>query len=134
MNIQNSKVAKHLDVSLYKFIWQVVVGIIGVISLWFVLVGRVDKNEINITNHGLYGQETRTIVNTHIVDTKGDPLSEIQLQNKVENMEDDVTDNSTKINKHEEVIHKLVISEAVQQVQNVSIIDKLEMIAKKLDE
>ncbi len=134
MNIQNSKVAKHLDVSLYKLIWQIVLGIVGLVSLWFVLVSRVDKNETNVTNYGLFGQVTRVIVTTHIDDTKGDPLSEIQLQNKVENMEDDVIDNSIKLNKHEKVIQQLVISEAVQQMQNVSIIDKLEMISKKLDE
>ena len=53
---------------------------------------------------GVFAQETRKIVVEHIEDVKNDPLTEMQLQNKVENLADDVKDHDVKISNHHEEI------------------------------
>ena len=127
MNIKETKVAKHFDIALYRFIWFVVVLIVGGTTAWVTTQHDIEFNTV-------FGQETRVILVEHIDDTKGDPLSEAELQHKVENLEDDVTDHNAEIIKHDTMLIAHDKSIAIQKVQYENILEKLEMISKKLDE
>ncbi len=131
MNIKETKIAKHLDIGIYKFIWQIILAIVGLVSLWYVLVGRVDKNETNIQVQSLYGQETREIATGHIEATKGEPLSERDLQHSVENLMDDVNELffDTDLNTDGRILHDKAM--AVQELQNTVILEKLDLILNK---
>ena len=103
-SLKDTKVAQHFTVPMFRLIWQILLGIIGVVSLYFAIIHNVDRNETNIGVNKVYGQETRKIVVGHIDDTKGQPLTELELQGKVENLEDDVKDHNVKLNAHNEQI------------------------------
>ena len=127
MNIKETKIAKHLDIGLYRFIWFVVLIIVGGTTAWVTTQHDIKFNTI-------FGQKTRDIIDKHIEDVKSDPLTEIQLQHKVDNIADDVKDHNIKITKHDTMLTAHDKSIAIQKVQFDNIIDKLEMISKKLDE
>ena len=126
MNIKDTKIAKHLNIGLYNFLWT-----IG--AFLFIAGGAWVATQDDIEGNTVFGQETRTIVVKHIDDTKGEPLSKLQIQNKVENIEDDVADLSIKTNKHEDSIVVLDRDMAVQKVQYENIINKLDELIKKGD-
>ncbi len=124
MNVKDTKIAKHLNVGLYNFLWT-----IG--AFLFIAGGAWVATQYDIKINRVYGQETRKIVVAHVDDTKGDPLTELQLQNKVDNIEDDVNDLNTKTSKHEGSIIVLDRDMAVQKVQYNNIIEKLDELINK---
>ena len=129
--IKDTPIGKHFDIPLYRFIWQIVVGFIVVLGVWYALVGRVDNNERDIGINLVYGQETRNIAKDHIEGTKGEPLTELQMQNKVDNLRDDVNELfvDTDLNTDGRILHDKNM--AVQQLQNTVILEKLELILKQ---
>ncbi len=126
MNVKDTKIGKHLNIGLYNFLWTIGAFIFIAGGAWFTTQRDIDGNT-------LFGQENRSIINTHIEDTKGEPLSKLELQNKVENIEDDVVDLSFKTNKHEDSIVVLDRDMAVQKVQYDNIIKKLDKLINKGD-
>ncbi len=130
-HLKDTPVAKHLDVNLYKFIYQVILGIIGLVSLWYILVGRVDTNEREIGINAVYGEETRKIANKHIENTKGEPLTELGMTLAVESLEEDVNElfEDTKLNTEGRISHDKGM--AVQALQNEVILGKLDEIIEK---
>ena len=52
MNLQQTQIGKTFNIPLYRFLWQLLLGIIAIISLWYMLVGRVDANEKDIDARG----------------------------------------------------------------------------------
>ncbi len=129
--IKDTPIGKHFDIPLYRFIWQIVVGIIVVLGVWYALVGRVDNNERDIGINLVYGQETRGIATAHIEGTKGEPLTELQLQNTVDNLREDVNELvlDTGLNTDGRILHDKVM--AVQELQNEVILEKLDLILKQ---
>lgn len=129
--IKDTSIGKHFDIPLYRFIWQIVVGLIVVLGVWYALVGRVDNNEGAIKIQTLYGQETRNITTAHIEGTKGEPLTELQMQNKVDNLRGDVDELfvDTDLNTDGRILHDKVM--AVQELQNSVILEKLDEILKQ---
>ena len=129
--IKDTPVGKHFDIPLYRFIWQIVVGLIVVLGVWYALVGRVDNNESAIGINLTYGQETRNITTAHIEGTKGEPLTELQMQNKVDNLRGDVNELvlDTNLNTEGRILHDKNM--AVQELQNTVILDKLDLILKQ---
>lgn len=126
--IKDTSLGKHFDIPLYRFIWQIVVGLIVVSGVWYALVGRVNSNEGSIKVNLIYGQETRKIATAHIEGTKGEPLTELQIQNKVDNLRDDVDELfvDTDLNTDGRFLHDKNM--AVQALQNKVILEKLEQI------
>ena len=129
--IKDTPIGKHFDIPLYRFIWQIVVGLIVVLGVWYALVGRVDNNEREIGINLVYGQETRNITAAHIEGTKGEPLTELQMQNKVDNLRGDVNELvvDTNLNTEGRILHDK--NYAVQELQNEVILEKLEEILKQ---
>lgn len=124
MSFKTTSVGKHLNDRFNQFIWTLIVFAFTVGTAWMSVIGDIKTNRV-------FGQETRTQLVTHIGETKGGPLSELQIQNKVENIEDDVADHNEKINKHEDSIIVLDRDMAVQKVQYDNIMSKLEELIKK---
>ncbi len=126
--IKDTPIGKHFDIPLYRFIWQIVVGLIVVLGVWYALVGRVDNNERDIGINLVYGQETRNIAKDHIEGTKGEPLTELQLQNTVNNLREDVDELvlDTNLNTDGRIVHDRAM--AVQELQNEVILEKLNII------
>ncbi len=131
MDIKNTPVAKVFDVGIYKFAIQLVTGILLLSAAYWLLVSRVDKNEIDIGLNLVYGEETRNIATAHIEGTKGEPLSELALTNKVGNLEKDVGElvEDTDKNTEGRILHDKNM--AVQELQNEVILEKLDKILKQ---
>ncbi len=124
MSFKETKVGQHFQQRNNQFIWIIIVFIFTAGSSWMLIKTDVKANTV-------YGQTTRGIVVTHIDETKGEPLSELQLQNKIDNLEDDVQDHDIKINSHDTLITEHDKSIAVQQVQYDNIIEKLDELINK---
>ncbi len=129
--IKDTKVAKHFTIPMFRFMWQIVVGVLGVAALWYALVGDVKMNAQVIAVHTTQITDNKSAINTHVDETKGEPLSELQLQNKVDNLMDDVNDHDIKLNSHDTLITEHGKSIAIQQVQYDNIIEKLEVLINK---
>jgi len=124
MTFKETKVGQHFQQRNNQFIWIIIVFIFTAGSSWMLMKTNVKANTV-------YGQTTRSIVVAHIDETKGDPLTELQLQNKVDNLEDDVNDHDIKINNHDTLITEHDKSIAIQQVQYDNIMGKLDELLNK---
>ena len=125
-HLKDTKVGQHFDNRFNQFVWIILVFVFTAGGSWV-------ATQKDIKTNTLFGQETRIIIVEHIDDTKGDPLTEMQLQNKVENIEDDVKDHNVKIDKHDTMLTQHDKDLAVQKVQYDNIIKKLDELIKKGD-
>lgn len=130
MSMRESKFAKSLDIAWVRFIYQIIIGLVVVVAMvlgiYYGVIARLDAQDTKINS-------TTSKIDIHVESTKNEPLTELQLQGEVEDLVEDVDDLDTLTENHTEVINRLVISEAVQQVQNTAILDKLKSISDKLD-
>ena len=115
MNLQNSKVAKTFDVGLYRLIAYVVILIFGLGVSWAVLNGTVKNNTVHRADN-----------NVHL--STDNIISNVTMDNQVRINVDDIDELETTVNIHDDIIHKLVTSDAVQAKQFESIDEKLQRI------
>ena len=130
-NLKHTPVAKVFDVGIYKFIIQLITGILLLSAAYWLLVSRVDTNERDIGIQVLYGAETRNITNTHIENTKGEPLTELEMTLTVEGLGEDIDELEveTDLNTAGRIMHNTAM--AVQELQNTVILGKLDEIIEK---
>lgn len=115
MNLQNSKVAKTLDVGLYRFIAYIIVAV-------FLAGGAYVLMGVNITAN------TKHTISKDVHLSTDNIISNVTMDNQVRINVNDIHDLETKVDSHDEVIHKLVTSDAVQAAQFISIDAKLQII------
>ena len=115
MNLQNSKVAKTFDVGLYRVIAYAVIFIFGLGVSWPVFSGTVSRN----TDHRAY-------VDVHL--STDNIISSTNINNQVRMNVDNIDDLEETVNAHNEVINRLVTSDAVQTTRFQSIDEKLQIL------
>jgi len=106
MSLQNTQIGKYFNVPLYRFMWQVMAGVIALVSLWYALVGRVDANEKGIVAVDSKIERVATDLNTHLIDVKNAPTSTVELRGAVSNNADHIKDLNVKVNSHERTVTK----------------------------
>jgi len=106
MSLQNTQIGKYFNVPLYRFMWQVVVGVIALVSLWYALVGRVTANEKGIVAVDSKIEKVATELNTHLIDVKNAPSTTVGLQSAVSNNADDIKDLNVKVDSHDRTVIK----------------------------
>jgi len=104
MSLQNTQVGKYFNVPLYRFIWQVLAGIVAVISLWYALVGRVTANETGIDTNRVNVEAVKNNLNQHLEDVKNAPTTTVGIQSAVTNNADDIRDLNVKVNSHDRTV------------------------------
>ena len=92
MNVKDTKIAKHLNIGLYNFLWTV-----G--AFLFISGGAWVATKYDIKINATYGQETRTIATQHISNNKVHLTTKTALTNN--NLDNQVKINTNTLNKIE---------------------------------
>lgn len=115
MNIQNSKVAKTLDVGVYRFIAYIVVAVFLAGGAWMLMGVNIKSNTLHKGN-----------ADVHL--STDNIISNVTMDNQVRMNVDNIDDLEEKVDKHSEVINRLVTSDAVQTTRFQSIDEKLQIL------
>ena len=80
MKLQDTKFAGHFNVPLYRLIWQVLIAIIGIVALYYTLIGNVSMNAQNINTNKNDIIEHKVIFDKHIEDVRNNPISDAEME------------------------------------------------------
>ena len=127
MNLHNTKFAKSLDVGLYKFIYQLILGIIMMVAaalgIYYGIMSRLDAQDTKIKTNDTSIVEVKDDLKTHLEDVKDQPLSEQELQNKVKNMKEDVDSNSSEVHRVSDIQIQLTTNQNMLVQNNKEVTD-----------
>ena len=106
MSLQNTQMGKYFNVPLYRFIWQVLAGIIAIVSLWYMLVGRVDANEKDIKTIATEIVGVKSDLKDHLIEVKNAPTTTVEIRAAVKVNTKEIDEINTLIHAHDKAVTK----------------------------
>ncbi|MEE9573223.1 MAG: hypothetical protein V3W20_09260 [Candidatus Neomarinimicrobiota bacterium] len=126
-HIKESKFAKNLDVGLYRFIYQMIIGIVMAVAfalgIYYGIMSRLDAQDTKIKTNDTSIVEVKDGLEAHLEDVKDQPLSEQELQNKVKNMKEDVDSNSSEVHRVSDIQIQLTTNQNMLVQNNKEVTD-----------
>ena len=130
--LKDTKVAQHFTVPMFRLMWQVLLGVVGIVGLYFALINNVSTNAQGIDTNKIKIDITSVKLDKHLDDIKSNPVAEAQLVLKMSNIEDDVKDHDIKLNNHETKITENSIMRNVIRQDQLIMKDDIKEILKIL--
>ena len=126
-HIKETKFAKSLDVGLYKFIYQLILGIIMMVAaalgIYYGIMSRLDAQDTRIDTNGTAIVTISDGLKQHLEDVKDQPLSEQELQNKVKSIIGDVDRNTLEMQRVSHLQIQLATNQTMLVANNKDVTD-----------